>query len=100
LFFSAVLTLPSMAIQVMAPNQMRGQLVGAFTLLTGLLGYGLGPVLAGFLSDRLGDLPLALAIMLGVTCPAAAVIAVSGLSAYERLARDAAAMRDRHAAAV
>jgi hypothetical protein len=61
IFYSMSLTLPAMAIQVIAPHQMRGQLVGTLSMLTGLLGYGLGPIIAGLLSDRLQDLPLALA---------------------------------------
>ncbi len=95
IFYSISLTVPSTAIQVIAPNQMRGQLVGALSMFVNMVGYGLGPVLVGFLSDRLSDLPLALAILVGVTYPLAALVAFSGVPAYDRVAREAAAARDR-----
>ena len=63
-FYSMCLALPPMAIQAMAPNQMRGQLVGTLHLLSGLLGFGVGPVLAGSISDTIGSLPTALAFEL------------------------------------
>jgi MFS family permease len=93
LFYSLCLALPPMAIQAIAPNQMRGQLVGALHLLTGLLGFGLGPVIAGAISDRVGSLPVALAVLLGATFPLAAVVAFSCIGAYERVACDAADWR-------
>ena len=93
LFYSICLALPPMAIQAIAPNEMRGQLVGTLHLLTGLLGLGLGPVVAGFISDRVGSLPVALAVVLGATFPLAAVVAFSCVAAYERVACDAADWR-------
>jgi MFS family permease len=93
LFYSIGLALPPMAIQAIAPNQMRGQLVGTLHLLTGLLGFGLGPVVAGSISDRIGSLPVALAVLLGATFPLAAVVAFSCIAAYERVERDAADWR-------
>jgi MFS family permease len=93
LFYSMCLALPPMAIQAIAPNQMRGQLVGTLHLLTGLLGFGVGPVLVGSLSDTMGSLPTALAIVLGATYPLAAVVAFVCVGAYERVAREAADWR-------
>ena len=93
LFYSLCLALPPMAIQAIAPNQMRGQLVGTLHLLTGLVGLGLGPVVAGSISDRVGSLPAALAVVLGVTFPLAAVVAFSCARAYERVACEAADWR-------
>jgi MFS family permease len=93
LFYSMCLALPPMAIQAIAPNQMRGQLVGSLHLLTGLLGFGVGPVLVGSISDTIGSLPTALAVVLGATYPLAAVVAFSCISAYERAACEAADWR-------
>jgi MFS family permease len=93
LFYSMCLALPPMAIQAIAPNQMRGQLVGALHLLTGLVGFGVGPVLVGSISDTIGSLPTALALVLGATYPLAALVAFSCIAAYERVAREPADWR-------
>jgi MFS family permease len=93
LFYSMCLALPPMAIQAIAPNQMRGQLVATLHLFTGLMGLGVGPVVAGSISDAIGDLPTALAVLLGATYPLAAVVAFSCVPAYERVACDAADWR-------
>jgi hypothetical protein len=83
-FYAICLAVPPMAIQALTPNEMRGQLIGGLTLMTGLLGFGAGPLLAGLLSDALGSLPLALALMLAVTFPPAAMITFTSLGAYDR----------------
>jgi hypothetical protein len=72
---------------------MRGQLVATLHLLTGLLGFGVGPVVAGSISDVIGSLPIALAVLLAATYPLAAVVAFSSVTAYERLACETADWR-------
>src|SRR5262245_30288173 len=86
IFHSIGLAVPAMAVQAIVPNEMRGQLVGAIAMLTGLVGWGIGPALAGWLSDTIGSLPLALALVLGIAYPSAGLIAFSGLGAYDRAA--------------
>lgn len=98
LFYSICLALPPMAIQAIAPNEMRGQLVGALHLLTGLLGLGVGPVVAGSISDAVGSLPAALAVLLGATYPLAGLVAFSCIAAYERVACASADWRSSHEA--
>jgi MFS family permease len=93
LFAVAGFALPQMAIQAIAPNRMRGQLTGLLLMLTGLVGYGVGPAVAGLVSDALGSLPRALALVAGATLPAAALVAYLGLAAYERAAEEAARRR-------
>lgn len=99
IFHSIGLAVPAMAVQSIAPNQMRGQLVGAIAMLTGVLGWGIGPALAGWVSDTVGSLPLALALVLGVAYPSAALIAFSGLGAYDRAAGAGALSRPLSASA-
>jgi MFS family permease len=93
LFFSFGFALPTMAIQVVAPNRMRGQLVGLYIMSTGLLGYGLGPAVTGMLSDLFGSLPRSLAVMLALTYPTAGLITLWSLPAYTRVAAEADARR-------
>lgn len=46
------------AMQIITPNQMRGQVVAMYVLCTTVLGYGLGPFLLGVFTDQLfgGDI--------------------------------------------
>lgn len=43
------------ALQVITPNQARGQVVATYILATNILGYGGGPLLMGYLSDTAFD---------------------------------------------
>lgn len=47
-------------LQLITPNQMRGQAVALFVLTTNLFGYGLGPLLVGYFTDSVFQDPKAI----------------------------------------
>ncbi len=69
--------------QLMTPNQMRGQAVALFLLTANLLGLGLGPTVVAVLTDFVfrsdAALNKSLALASAILIPLAAVIMLSGL---------------------
>ena len=68
---SSVTSLSSLTYQYVVPPHLRAQAMALMAMLTGLVGTGLGPVLAGVLSDRLttAHQPLAVALAgIGAVC--------------------------------
>ncbi len=77
-FANIFINLPSgiayASLQIITPNQMRGQIIAAYVLCTSIIGYGAGPLLIGFFTDYLfGDemmLNRSLALVAAITTPA------------------------------
>lgn len=71
-------------IQLMTPNQMRGQAVALFFLCSNLLGLGLGPTVVAMVTDFVfqndAAIGKSLALTAAVLCPLAVLIIYSGLS--------------------
>lgn len=74
-------------IQLMTPNQMRGQAVALYFLSANLLGLGLGPTAVAATTDYVfqndAAIGQSLALTAGVLCPLAVVIMWSGLAAVK-----------------
>jgi len=81
LLISSVLSLSPLPFQHVTPSHLRAQAIGLLSMVAALFGTGLGPVLAGFLSDHLTfakqPLSLALSLIGGVLIPV-----VSGMLIY------------------
>lgn len=74
------------ALQVITPNQMRGQVSALYLFVANIIGLGLGPTVVALITDYgFGDdqaLRYSLAIMGGVTAPLAALSLGLGLKHY------------------
>lgn len=80
------------ALQVITPNQMRGQVTALYLFVFNLIGFGLGPTFIAVLTDYVfgseDQLRYAMALAAAVMAPLAALIYWSGLKAYgETVAR-------------
>ena len=80
------------ALQVITPNQMRGQVTALYLFVFNLIGFGLGPTFIAVLTDYVfgseDQLRYAMSLAAGVIAPLAALIYWSGLKAYgEAVAR-------------
>lgn len=56
------------ALNQVTPNQLRGQVVAVYTLLTGLVGIAVGSGAVGFLSDYVFNYPTGIAPSLALVC--------------------------------
>jgi MFS family permease len=56
------------ALNQVTPNQLRGQVVAVYTLLTGLVGIAVGSGAVGFLSDYVFNFPTGIAPSLALVC--------------------------------
>lgn len=78
--------LPSAALQVMTPNPLRAQVTAIYFFIGSLVASGLGPILAGLLTDYVFEDPsmlrYAIAIVCGLTAPLGAVLLYLGLPSY------------------
>ena len=94
---SSVTSLSSLTYQYVTPRRLRARAMALMAMLTGLVGTGLGPVLAGFLSDHLANsrfpLSTALALIGGVCVPCAIVLLLLVLREHERRRLDLVYMR-------
>jgi len=84
IFFSAFQGgLAGGALQVMTPNQMRGQVMAVYLLLANLIGLGLGPTVVAATTDFVfrddAAIGQSLALAGGLLCPIAATILAAGL---------------------
>jgi MFS family permease len=70
---SSVMSLSSLPFQYVTPRRIRAQAIGLLSMVAALFGTGLGPVLAGVLSDRLTfaaqPLSVALSLIGGMIVP-------------------------------
>ena len=76
------------ALQVIVPNEMRGQVTALFLTIFTLIGFGIGPTVVALITDYVfhdeSKLRYSIALMNGVLAPAAAILFWSGLRAYGR----------------
>lgn len=75
------------SMQIITPNQMRGQVIAIYVLSTTVIGYGMGPFLLGFFTDQLfgGDimkLHLSLILLSAITTPLGIATFLWGRKAY------------------
>ena len=79
--------------QLMVPNQMRGQAVALYFLIANLLGMGLGPTVVASITDYVfrsdAALNQSIALTGAILIPLAATIMLSGLGAVRRAVEDA-----------
>jgi MFS family permease len=70
---SSVTSLSSLTFQYVTPRHLRAQAIGLLSMVSALFGTGLGPVLAGVLSDHLTQarqpLSMSLSLIGGITVP-------------------------------
>lgn len=82
------------AIQMVAPNRLRGQLGGLFLLAVGIIGVTCGPILPPLFTDYVfrddSALKYSLAITAGLVAPIAFVVLWVGLKQYRASLEDAA----------
>jgi MFS family permease len=86
LFATWSITAALTALNELTPNHLRGQVVAVYTVLTAIVGIGLGPYLAGVLMDRLFTGATGVAPSLALVCFAAGAVGIlillSGRKAY------------------
>lgn len=74
------------ALQIITPNQMRGQIIAGYILSTNLIGYGAGPLLLGLMTDYIFMDPMklnyALVLLAAVTTPLCIGLLLWGRKAY------------------
>jgi MFS family permease len=89
---SSVTSLSSLIFQYLTPRRLRAQSLAVMAMITALVGTGAGPVVAGFLSDRLGGfvhpLSASLAIIGAITIPLAFTFMAVALRTHARLRLD------------
>lgn len=74
------------ALQVITPNQMRGQVTALYLAVFNLIGFGLGPTFVALLTDRVfgseASLPYSLSLAAALLGPVAALVVWYGLRPY------------------
>ncbi|SDE59564.1 spinster family MFS transporter [Kordiimonas lacus] len=91
-FSNIFINLPSgiafAALQIITPNQMRGQVIALYVLATNIIGYGAGPLLIGAFTDHLfGDemlLNYSLALVAAITTPLSIGLLLWGRKAFAK----------------
>ena len=87
-FISSVTSLSSLTYQYVTPRHLRAQAMALMAMITALVGTGLGPVLAGVISDHLHSagqpLSVALALIGAVCVPLAFTLLLLVLRAHQR----------------
>ena len=86
LFATWAITAALTALNELTPNHLRGQVVAVYTVLTALVGIGLGPYIAGVLMDQVFTSATGIGPSLSLVCFAAGslgiVILLAGRKAY------------------
>jgi MFS family permease len=74
------------ALQIITPNQMRGQVSAMYMFIFNIVGYGLGPTAVALFTDYVfraeGALRYSIASVAGITAPLAVLIVWYGLKPY------------------
>ena len=74
------------ALQLITPNEMRGQISAVYLFIINLIGIGLGPLLTGWITDVLfaneAAVGFSIALVGGISAPIAALVLWSGLGDY------------------
>lgn len=83
------------ALQVVTPNEMRGQVTAIFLFIFNLFGYGLGPTYIAFITDHVigaeNKLNYALSLAYFIAGPIAALILWRAMKPYARMYKEALA---------
>lgn len=96
-FANLFINLPSgvayASLQLITPNQMRGQVIAMYVLCTTIVGYGMGPFLLGLFTDQLfgGDvmkLHLSLILLALITTPIGIATFLWGRKAFIKAMRE------------
>jgi MFS family permease len=78
------------ALQIVTPNEMRGQVRAAYQFIFNVIGYAAGPIFVALLTDYLfadeADLRYSLTTAAAVLAPIAALVTWYGLKPYGRSA--------------
>ncbi len=76
------------AMQMIAPNQIRGQLTGLYMTIINLVGLGLGPLIIGLMNDHVftakADVRYSLALLTAVTAPIGFALIAAALRPYRQ----------------
>jgi MFS family permease len=74
------------ALQLITPNELRGQITAVYLLLTSLIGLGMGPTAVALLTDYYFEDPRSIGASLAITVSVSLFIGIvlmqSGRSAY------------------
>jgi len=74
------------ALQVVTPNEMRGQITALFLFIFNIIGFGLGPSLVPWVTETLFHDPALIgrgfAVVIGMLCPLSVLCVVAGLKSY------------------
>jgi len=85
-------------IQLMAPNQLRGQVVALYFLLANLIGMGVGPTVLASVTDFIfhddAALNKSIALCGAILIPLASIIIISGLPAVRKAVGEARSWED------
>lgn len=91
-FASFPLGSAAQALQMVTPNEMRGQVSAIYMLFLNLLSYGLGPLIVGMVTDFVfadeGAVGYSLAIVSAVSAPVAAFAATRGFAPFRHAAEE------------
>jgi len=94
---SSVTSLSSLPFQYVTPPHLRAQAIGLLSMVAALFGTGLGPVLAGILSDRLTFAPqplsLALSLIGGIVVPLIVLLLLFLVRHHRKARLDLAVLR-------
>jgi MFS family permease len=77
--FTAMLGLPHVAIQLLSPNRMRGQVAGLNLMISNIVGIGVAPVLVPLAARGMfgGEIGPAMSLVMGLAAAAGALVAWS-----------------------
>lgn len=79
-------------LQLMTPNEMRGQAAAVYFLSSNLIGLGLGPTVVASFTDFVfkddAAVGQSLALTAAIMCPLAALIVLSGLKSVKKMIED------------
>lgn len=86
-FFSMMVPAPqNAALQVITPNQMRGQVMALFLFVFNVIGFGMGPTIIALFTDFVfkdpGQLRYAMASAAAIIGPLAGLIFLMGITPY------------------
>lgn len=72
------------SLQMITPNQMRGQVIAFYVLCTTIIGYGMGPLLIGWFTDNIfaGELKYGMILLGCITTPLCIAFYQWGRKAY------------------
>jgi len=98
-FFGAVQSLPGLSLQLIAPNQLRAQIIAIYFMVGNLIAMGIGPTLIAVISDYVleerGNIALSLSIVSSIVMPLSALLMLLGLRYYRNSVDQAQSWDDK-----